>query len=1130
MSQWLRNISKGIVVFGLIVFGPRPMSAELPPPLSHHATSLLQTCDSLKQNASYKAIERLTIAEFSALSAEPPAQVELALNAASALMLQNRSNEALAVLNEIRKTHRQIFRSDSRLKAMLFEKYADLAIDISQIALREKAIEILSAALNEMPSPSVQRTRLYYKLGLANRLTQNKEKAIAWFSLAAQQTQTTADIQVENASEHGYCLFTLRQYPEALDKLRYAETTLKLAKVPNPEAKAQLQYYLALQVHRHADNEQATQYVDACLEVAKQFPELHTSIVSYAYSFKAQNEEIRGEYKSALKYRKLQVEHLLSNNTNSTYALASAYGRLAICYRYLDKNDLSATYWKIALNLYPKNDPAYQQSYPTKVANYAEILIHSGQLEEGLIQSNEALKFAQLYDSTNAQLFAHLLMNRAEIYKKKDRWLEAIHDLRMAVNYFEKMKPLNWHLRSMAMLNLAHCLHRADETEEANEVYEEALRSGNQHQSIDLAHTVGFIYECAAYESECLKDYPKALRSNSKVFDLVLTSDSERNPEECPNLDAYLLGGYTVENTQSRIEILRSYFLQDSDQRHLEAALACGLKALTLLRRMRQEQNVQNDKINVNKNWRSLFQLCIETAFDLHRLTHSQRYLETAFEIAEQSKAMILMSAVIENRDLNQGFENKGLLEKKKFLLSEITKVREDIMTSGSNSSKKKELLALNNDYEKVVEEIQENDPRYFELVYDFQIASPTTIQKRLAKENRALLEYFYSDSSIFIFALTKDTFFAERLNISHVFTDSINAFSNQMKYRPDAGENALSFAKNGKMIYDALWILPESCAERVTVIPDGPLSFLSFEALPIEEPIDAQVQFQDLHYLIEDHAISYNYSGTFYNYGESKIKPQNATLLAMAPTFEGYTNVKPLKETAQSIEEIRRTYPSSTTFTGLEASKANFLKYASSFDIIDLATHGIADSSNSMDSRLFFSADGTGDSILYLSELYNLKLDARLAILEACETGTGDFNQGEGVTSLARGFTYAGCKSILMSLWQVSEGNTTSNIMKSFYSNMSAGLTLDMAIAKAKRHHLQTLRKEKGSELWKIHPFFWSELVLIGEDSPIKTEQPVRASFPWPWAIAIILIIGSFGFAVFKRFRHKNKLRPKQD
>jgi len=53
--------------------------------------------------------------------------------------------------------------------------------------------------------------------------------------------------------------------------------------------------------------------------------------------------------------------------------------------------------------------------------------------------------------------------------------------------------------------------------------------------------------------------------------------------------------------------------------------------------------------------------------------------------------------------------------------------------------------------------------------------------------------------------------------------------------------------------------------------------------------------------------------------------------------------------------------------------------------------------------------------------------------LLSACETGAGELNRGEGVISLARGFTYTGAASVVTSLWNVKE-KTNMDIIYQFY------------------------------------------------------------------------------------------------
>lgn len=1095
-------------IFGLLLLlSDRILAAPSSYAFSREVKEALDTCDALHERIAYTELLQTLKKAYRMAENDSIGRIHIAIRGAEALRLSNHIPQALDLLLITQNKNAKLIKANPNLRVLMLEAYSDLALEISQKHLRDKAAQLLLLALQIADSDSAKIPVLQMKLGIAHRLAGNKELANEWFEKCNRNKFCDRETRINNLIEFGYSVQALGLLEMAQEKFDTAKNLLASSPNKLPELASRLFFHFGLLGEVNGwETEKYIPYMDSCISVCEAYPELHTNIASYAYSRKAQNEEFLGNISGAIKFREKQVKKLIESNTNQA-ATANAYRALAICNRYLGKNNLALTYYKSSIDIFPKNDPIHRKKYAFEIANFAEALIHNGNLSAGLAYSNEAISEVQTYDSSNHKLISYIYSNRGSIFLTLRQWDAALSDYQIAAEHFQLMTPPNWHLYAGSNLEMAKCYNEIGDFQNAEISYHKAVLSARNHPINDLPESMGFYMRLAEFESYYLKDPQKALQTNNETYDLVLANNFPIQGDDCPDLDDYVLAWYAIENTQTRIQILRNAFQVDGNIQHLDAALNCGMKALELLRKLRQEQNVEEDKLRVNQDWRQLFEICIHTAFDLHQFTQNPKYLESAFQISEQSKAMILMSAVIENRDQIQDLESAKLIAEKKDLLAQMTKLRKEIKLAGPKAIALREnLLSLNAKYEALIAEIQLHDPRYFDLVYDFQTVSPSNVQERLKKEDRALIEYFYGDSTIFVFTLTPDTFFGVKHPIESAFADSLASISNQMTRRPDAGENAQNFAQNAFEVYKAIWKLPKNSPERVTVVPDGPLSFLSFEALPIALPKGDNSKFHDLHYLIEDHAISYNYSATFFNYGKAIQNVENATILAMAPSFEGHNDVQTLKDAESAVEAIGKKYPSSTTLVRKQATKAYFIENASQFDIIDLATHGIADSANSLDSRLFFSVDGTGDSILYLSELYNLKLNARLAILEACETGTGDYNQGEGVTSLARGFTYAGCKSILMSLWQVSEGNTTSQIMQSFYANMSEGLTLDLAIAKAKRKHLNTLRTQKGSELWKVHPFFWSELVLIGEDSPIKTETPNTTNgLIWPLSFGIL-------------------------
>ena len=111
-------------------------------------------------------------------------------------------------------------------------------------------------------------------------------------------------------------------------------------------------------------------------------------------------------------------------------------------------------------------------------------------------------------------------------------------------------------------------------------------------------------------------------------------------------------------------------------------------------------------------------------------------------------------------------------------------------------------------------------------------------------------------------------------------------------------------------------------------------------------------------------------------------------------------------------------------------------------------------------------SADGNFE----VNEVFGLEINADIVTLSACQTGLGDIVGGDEIVGLNRAFIYAGTKSILSSLWRVSD-ISTAVLIKHFYRNYGHG------------NKAESLRKAQllVKRLYP-HPSYWAGFNLTGD------------------------------------------------
>jgi CHAT domain-containing protein len=130
--------------------------------------------------------------------------------------------------------------------------------------------------------------------------------------------------------------------------------------------------------------------------------------------------------------------------------------------------------------------------------------------------------------------------------------------------------------------------------------------------------------------------------------------------------------------------------------------------------------------------------------------------------------------------------------------------------------------------------------------------------------------------------------------------------------------------------------------------------------------------------------------------------------------------------------------------------------------------------------------------------------LDADLVVLSACQSGLGRYAGGEGYLGFSQALFVKGARSLVLSLWEVSD-QSTELLMTRFYRNLlgqreglSQPLSKAQALDEAKRW-LRSLTAEEVADLTRSrprparpaaapvrrsydHPYFWAGFILVGD------------------------------------------------
>ena len=338
-----------------------------------------------------------------------------------------------------------------------------------------------------------------------------------------------------------------------------------------------------------------------------------------------------------------------------------------------------------------------------------------------------------------------------------------------------------------------------------------------------------------------------------------------------------------------------------------------------------------------------------------------------------------------------------------------------------------------------------------------------------------------------FRFSNLKSLWQEQQISLAYYITSSREYIAARGRSSSEIGRSDETIeTKRLKQLYQILIqpiaeLLPNDPNARVIFIPQKSLFVVPFPAL-----IDA-----DGKYLIEKHTIltapaiqvlQLTNQQRKQVLGDKVLVVGNPTMpsipLEIGEKPEQLPPLPGAQKEALAIAKLLKT----TAITGNQATKSSIVQQMLKSRIIHLATHGLLDDFKGLGvpgaialapdppSSLSKEQQSGINGLLTADEILDLKLNAELVVLSACDTGRGKIT-GDGVIGLSRSLITAGVSSVIVSLWSVPD-EPTASLMSEFYQNIQKNPDK----AQALRQAMLTTMKEYPE------PKNWAAFILIGE------------------------------------------------
>ena len=594
-----------------------------------------------------------------------------------------------------------------------------------------------------------------------------------------------------------------------------------------------------------------------------------------------------------------------------------------------------------------------------------------------------------------------------------------------------------------------------------SQALKESIFDGHHSQLATLYTDMGQAFAMKQHVDSARHYYRKALAS-AKIS----------QPDTGLDTDLFIQAGDDLgpikEASVAMSSLLVAQYEQTKDAQYLAEALPYFRLFDRFMDLSRRGFSTERAKLLYSATHKAIYERAIASCYRLYQIAPSDSLLQDVLHFMEKNKALVLLESIHQaeryQRVLPDSLarRDQSLRARLAYIQSELifAQQQEDAAAAVSDwQQKKAEAMRT---AERLDQYIRIQYPNYYEATYRDLTIRLDSLQRQV-KAQHPLVSYFWGDSAVYALLITTDTVRIHRVDAVDTLRETIRRYRavlvNDAVYNPSYA-NFQQFQRSAHRLYRWLLepLLTHEPVEHLTLVPDGDLTTIPFESL-ITSPIatkENKIRYGKLPYLIRAYGISYEFS--------LSLAAQRRTVVASDEDAQqvvvfGIKDFDALSEdqhypalagAEREVRYVQEKFPQAKVFLNDQATEAQFKQTAPQADVLHLATHGRADLDNPFTSQFIFHPEGSEDGILHLYELYDLPLKARLLLLSACESGVGRHFVGEGNFSLARSFVYAGCQSVVMTLWQVND-LFTEQLIKGTYDRLAKQQTIGEAVRNTK-------------------------------------------------------------------------------